>query len=491
MEEHREDIDAALARCRSLSQRGEYKAAVAELEGVREWMAFNTKEGCELILELAMAYETADMKPAAAELYGNLQKCVFPEVRTNARILLGRLYAVEELGMGESGKEMAKVAQFSLNQTALAQAAALAGKGKAMVFVQSMQSDVATKEPEAAADVALAASILYRACVKGVDKPSAAAMSRRRAATGTSRDPELVSPEEALSAVWRLQIEAEKAWVREDDDDDVLGNAARRPVELDARELELRLDGAWTPRLRIRLGESVPFMAVLRVPVEEQPAAKLIFDAGTRSLEGTVSAGPFKAASQGTYSCDTSLGRNILKLDLPGKMLLPGSEQRLRVLHVSSELGVMAVATGSAEVEIWYREATGLEGDLLRLSLEKRDEAEVQRWLYAWAETSFANPSATAAARSSLTSKVKVLAAAGGVRILFQASRYNTEEDGDEDGESGGDPDAEGGLQLTYDGAEVRVARCNYGPGAIVKEMSEEAIVSALKADLFDRFPQQ
>eukprot|EP00968_Pinguiococcus_pyrenoidosus_P002672 scaffold149_cov315-Pinguiococcus_pyrenoidosus.AAC.10 len=507
MHENYEAIETAMANYRRLTLRGEYAAAVQELEGVRQWMAFSSEEGCFLLLELAMAYETAGDRANAAELYNQLLKSVFPDVRSNARMLIGRLYAVETLGMGESGKEMAKIAQFTLNATALANAAALNTEGKAMDFVQPMQPDLSQKEPDAASDVAEATRILKEACERGIERPSISSV--RRGPVGPKPEKQ-VQPEDALSAVWRFQIEAEKRWVNAEEDKVGASSVAAKAAA--DEEYVLGLDGEWSPRFRIRLGEAVPSMAISRLSKDGPDADPLVFDAGTGTLNGVISAGPFKVPSTGSYNVDTALGRNILRMELPSKMLVPGYSVRVRVLHVSKESGVLVLSSGG-EVEVWYREKLGMEGDLERLKLSW-DQTEVQRWLYAWATESLPSVG-NARASVSLTSKVRVEEARDGIVILFEpspaaygvaanrdgeveADSYPTE-DSDPDSDSDLDPaeerarglkkaSLEGGLRVTYDGSQVRICRSNYGPQTVVKEMSEKAILSALRSALPERF---
>lgn len=96
-EEHREEIETALAEGESFMNRSRPQQAIKALEPVVQYVSERSRLGGSVFLSLALAYDSVGDREQAKELYRRLRRNPFPEISGKAKQLLQGFEAMDQL----------------------------------------------------------------------------------------------------------------------------------------------------------------------------------------------------------------------------------------------------------------------------------------------------------------------------------------------------------------------------------------------------------
>lgn len=114
-EEHREEIEAALAKAEEFVTRSRPYEAIKVLQPVVEYVSEYSRLGGSVFLSLALAYDSVGKRDDAKDLYGRLRRNPFPEIARKAKQLLQGFEAMDLLKVDdETSRRGLRVTEFRL-----------------------------------------------------------------------------------------------------------------------------------------------------------------------------------------------------------------------------------------------------------------------------------------------------------------------------------------------------------------------------------------
>lgn len=125
-EEHASEIEEALKLSDEYLRGTEVSKAIDVLESVRAYVSESSRRGGDVLLNLALAYESFGRREAAKELYISLKKSPFADISSKARQLLQGFADMQTLRMNDGGDESGAGQGLRVMQFRLPDVAALA-----------------------------------------------------------------------------------------------------------------------------------------------------------------------------------------------------------------------------------------------------------------------------------------------------------------------------------------------------------------------------
>ena len=170
-------------------------------------------------------------------------------------------------------------------------------------------------------------------------------------------------------------------------------------------------------------------------------------------------------------------------------------------MHIARVLALVEVVTAfapphqSLRRRATPRRAVDYDAELYRSAPLDAADGDLAEWIEKWARRAIIGEGAGGASVK-LTTPVKLSRRDGGARLLFTksgsgyADKDKAKDDKwKDDGDKPAPPKAgTGGVDVSADGGAIVATRCAYEGAGIVKQMSEEKIVSQLRKDVSAAF---
>ena len=171
-------------------------------------------------------------------------------------------------------------------------------------------------------------------------------------------------------------------------------------------------------------------------------------------------------------------------------------------MHIARVLALLEVVTAFAPAHqalrrrATPRRAVDYDAELYRSGPLNAPDGDLAEWIEKWARRAIIGEGAGGASVK-LTTPVKLARRDSGARLLFTKSgsgyadkdKAKADKWNDDDDDKPAPPKAgTGGVDVSADGGAIVAARCAYEGAGIVKQMSEEKIVSQLRKDVSAAF---